>query len=178
MSAKDSTLLPRYCAQVCLRRMRSSDLENFQAYRLDPEVAALQGWSETSDEQALRFLEEMAIAPLFIPGQWCQIGIADPNSDHLVGDMGLCLSKDGTQLEFGISLNREKQGQGIASSALKLAIVLVFERSTATKIVAITDARNLSAQALLKRCGFAEVKRIESMYRDKPCVEIVYKLCK
>lgn len=156
--------------------MGSSDLKDFQAYRLDPEVAALQGWSATSDEQALQFLNKMAVAPLFIPEQWCQVGIADPKSGHLLGDMGLCLSKDGKQLEFGVSLNRARQGQGIASAALSLAIELVFERSTATKMVAITDARNFSAQTLLKRCGFAEVKRINSMYRDKPCIEIVYEL--
>lgn len=174
----DSTFLPRCSQRVCLRRMRSSDLEDFQAYRLDPEVADLQGWSATSDEQALQFLKEMAVAPLFLPDQWFQIGIADPASDGLLGDMGLCLSKDGKELEFGISLNRAMQGQGFASAALLLANALVFERSTATRIVAITDLRNVSAQALLTRCGFSEIERIHTMFRDKPCIEIVYELCK
>lgn len=170
--------LPRRCARVCLRRMRSADLVDFQAYRQDPEVAALQGWGATTDEQALEFLVEMAVAPLFALGRWCQLGIADPVSDRLLGDMGLCLSRDGTQLEFGISLARTAQGQGFASAALRLASALVFDGCSATRIVAITDVRNLPAQALVLSCGFAEVERVDTMYRDKPCVEIVYELCR
>lgn len=174
----DSAFLPRCSSRVCLRRMRGSDLTDFQAYRLDPQVAALQGWMATTHAQALRFLEDMAVTPLFALGQWCQLGIAHSGTDRLLGDIGLCLSEDGTQLEFGISLNLAMQGQGLASAALGLATALVFEHSSAERIVANTDVRNVSAQALLGRCGFTEVQRINTRFRDKPCIEIVYELVK
>lgn len=171
-------ILPCCSARVCLRRLRSDDLEDFQAYRQDPEVARLQGWSSSSDEKAQLFLDSMEAAPLFVPGQWCQLGIAAPCSDRLLGDVGLCLSLDGAQLEFGISLNRAMQGKGYASAALELVITMVFEHSSALRLVAITDVRNHSAQALLLRCGFGEVERIDSMFQDEPCIEIAYELCK
>lgn len=172
----DSVFLPRCSSRVCLRRMRGNDLADFQAYRLDPQVAALQGWVATTDAQALQFLEDMAVAPLFALGQWCQLGIAQSVTDRLLGDIGLCLSEDGTQLEFGISLNRAMQGKGLASAALELASALVFEHSSAERIVANTDLHNVSTQALLGRCGFVEVQRINTRFRDKACIEIVYEL--
>lgn len=174
----DSKILPRCSSRVCLRRLTGDDLEDFQAYRLDPEVAALQGWNATSDEQALEFLNKMETAVLWAPTQWCQLGIADPVSNKLLGDIGLCVCEDGTQLEFGISLNRAMQGQGIASAALSLASALVFEHSRIERMVAITDVRNFAAQSLLTSCGFAEIERIETTFRDKPCIEIVYELYK
>ncbi len=48
-----------------LRRLRTSDLANFQAYRALPELGRYQGWSAMSDDAAPRFLEEMQHAPLF-----------------------------------------------------------------------------------------------------------------
>lgn len=172
----DSMILPRCSSRVCLRRLTGDDLEDFQAYRLDPEVAALQGWSATSDEQALQFLNEMEAIALFVSMQWCQLGIADPVSNRLLGDIGLCLCEDGTTLEFGISLNRAMQGKGYASGALRVAIALVFEHSVVERIMAITDERNLAAQSLLVSCGFAQAERLDAKFRDKPCVEIVYEL--
>lgn len=169
-------ILPRCTSRVCLRRLTGNDLDDFQAYRLDPEVAALQGWSATSDEQALQFLNKMETSALFVPMQWCQLGIADSASNSLLGDMGLCLCEDGTELEFGISLNRTMQGKGYASAALRLASALVFEHTVVERIVAFTDERNLAAQALLASCGFVEVEKIDTMFRDKPCIEIVYEL--
>lgn len=171
-----SIILPRCSSRVCLRRLNGEDLEDFQAYRLDPEVATLQGWSATSDEQALQFLNKMAATALFLPMQWCQLGIADPVSNRLLGDMGLCLCEDGKTLEFGISLNRAMQGKGYASAALRLAIALVFEHGVVERVMAITDERNLAAQSLLVSCGFAQVERIDTRFRDKPCIEIVYEL--
>lgn len=172
----DSLILPRSSSRVCLRRLTGNDLADFQAYRLDPKVAALQGWVASSDEQALQFLNKMQVTALFEPMQWCQLGIADPVSNRLLGDMGFCLSEDGTALEFGISLNRAMQGKGFASAALRLAIALVFEHSVIERIMAITDDRNLAAQSLLVSCGFAQVERINTTFRDKPCIEIVYEL--
>jgi hypothetical protein len=80
-----------------LRRLASSDLADFQAYRHDPALAQFQGWSATSDEEASRFLVRMSAIDLLRPGTWSQLGIADAVTQRLLGDIGLFLAADGKQ---------------------------------------------------------------------------------
>lgn len=161
-----------------LRRLAASDLAAFQAYRHDPEVGRWQGWTPQADDQALRFLNEMAEAPLFACGTWTQLAIADALTDQLIGDIGIHLSADGREAEFGFSLARAVQGRGIASEALHAAIALVWDQTAAARIHAQTDARNLACIRLLERLGARLVERIATDFRGEPCTELRYELAR
>lgn len=161
-----------------LRRLASTDLADFQAYRHDPEVGRWQGWTPRPDTEALAFLKEMAAIPLFQPGQWTQLGIADEATGRLLGDIGIHLAADGREAEFGFTLAREAQGRGIASAAVRAAIELVFEQTAAERIHAQTDARNTACLRLLERLGARPVERIETEFRGEPCVEWRYELAR
>lgn len=161
-----------------LRRLAASDLAHFQAYRRDPEVGRWQGWLPRPDEEALAFLQEMATIPLFQPGGWTQLGIADEATGELLGDLGVHISADGREAEFGFSLARAAQGRGIASAALRKAIAMVFEQTGVERIDAQTDARNGACIRLLERLGAARVARIDTEFRGEPCVEWRYVLAR
>ena len=94
--------LPRLGNGFMLRRLASDDLPEFQAYRHDPELGRYQGWSPMSDEEATAFLREMNTAPLLNPGNWTQIGIAEPDSGLLIGDIGVFLDQDGRYAEVAL----------------------------------------------------------------------------
>lgn len=47
---------------MVLRRLSTSDLEEFQVYRSDSNVGRFQGWSEMSSTDAVTFLSEMSAA--------------------------------------------------------------------------------------------------------------------
>ena len=160
--------------RILLRRVRPSDLTDFQAYRNDPEVARYQGWEMFSDSEAEVFLTDAGTGPLLLPGRWCQIGIALASSERLIGDIGLRLEEDETELEIGISLGRPSQGQGLASEALAAAIKLVLEQTPADRIIGIADARNGPSIRLLERAGMLRVAEQEVVFRGEPCVEFVY----
>lgn len=157
-----------------LRRLVPGDLAAFQAYRSDPGLARFQGWTSTSDEEALAFLTGMQEAALFVPGTWVQIAIARDTDHALAGDLGLCLSDDGRDVEIGFTLSRPAQGRGLATAAVGAAMALVFDDSAAERVVGITDARNHASIRVLERAGMTRAETRHVVFRGAPCLEFVY----
>lgn len=174
MSIKD--LLPIISKRIVLRRLLASDLVSFQSYRHDPEVGRYQGWEITTDPEAESFLAEMHKANLLEPGKWSQLGIACRKTDNLIGDVGICVSEDMHVAEIGFSMNRNSQGQGLASEAVSEAIQLIFNRTEVKQIRGITDSRNIPSIRLLKRVGMLKTESLESVFRGEPCIEYVFTL--
>ena len=173
-----SKLLPIITSRLILRKPSISDLTDFQAYRLDPEVAQYQGWESTSDGEAREFLAGTAAAKILQPGQWCQIGIADGISNQLIGDIGIHISENEAEAEIGFSLRQQSQGQGLATEAVQAAINLIFQNTPVTHIMGITDARNEPSIRLLERIGMRYHKTEEAIFRGEPCQEKYYSLAR
>ena len=169
-------LLPREFPGGRLRRLRPVDLDAFQAYRAIPELGRYQGWTLKRDDEAMLFLVQMESAPLFTPGEWLQLGIADARSDVLIGDIGIHLSEDALAAEIGFTLQPAAQGRGIATAAVREAVKLVFATTAARDVVGITDGRNLPSVCLLERVGFRYVEARDAMFRGEPCCELIYVL--
>ena len=127
-----------------------------------------------SDDEALGFLREMSASAFLEPGRWFQVGIADPGSCRLLGDLGMRLGEDCAQLELGFTLAPSAQGRGLGTAAVREAIGLAFERTAAQQVVAITDARNLPSIRLLERVGMQQAGSQRSTFRGEPCVEHTY----
>jgi aminoglycoside 6'-N-acetyltransferase len=116
----------------------------------------------------------MGAVAAFQPGEWLQSAIAARSTGKLVGDIGLHLSADAGEAELGFTLQRSAQGQGMATEAVRLAIDLLFEQTTAARIVGITDARNDSSMRLLERVGMTRIRTQQAMFRGEACVEHTY----
>lgn len=166
--------LPRSAGPVVLRRLAPTDLRAFQAYRQDAELSRYQGWAATPDEDAQEFLRHMNRAGLLQPGVWCQIGIADAITLELIGDIGLLLAADASRAEIGFTLRRQSQGRGLATAAVKAAIGLVFENTSAERIVGAADARNASSVRLLERVGMHKVETRDATFGGESYTELVY----
>lgn len=166
--------LPRFANGAVLRRLAASDLPVFQEYRHDSLLAQYQDWSATSDAEASTFLTKMSAVELLQPGMWSQIGIADPDSLGLIGDIGLFLAGDGQNAEIGFTLRRQSQGRGIGTMAVREAINLVFEQTNANRVLGITDARNVRSIRLLQRVGMHMTESRDAIFREQPCIEHIY----
>lgn len=167
-------LLPRHGNGFQLRRLADGDLRAFQAYRHDEELGRYQGWSPMTDAEAAAFLAEMQAIPLLQPGQWTQLGIAEPDGRRLIGDIGLRIDADGGGAEIGFTLARDAQGRGIATAAVGDAIRLVFETGAAQRVLGIADARNAASIRLLERVGMRRLAIRHTRFRGEACVEHVY----
>lgn len=176
MHASSESFLPRGFPGGRLRRLRATDLAAFQAYRSIPELGRYQGWSPLSESKALEFLTVMNAAPLFAPGQWIQLGIAEAESDGLIGDIGIHLSEDGLTGEIGFTLEPASQGRGIAAAAVNQALQLLFASTAVDHVLGITDSRNAASIRLLERLGFEHRESRNTVFRGEPCSEEIYVL--
>ena len=163
--------LPYRTPRLCLRRLREQDLAAFQAYRSDAELGRYQGWRPMEDGAALAFLREMADSAFCPRGAWFQLGIAEADNDTLIGDIGIHLQADGSAAEIGFTLARGAQGRGLATEAVAAAVELVFAHTPATRVLAITDARNSASVRLLDRAGLRRFATLDTVFRGEACVE-------
>ncbi len=156
--------------QIHLRRFGETDLAAFQSYRTDPDLARYQGWQVETDIEAARFLKTMSGAPALQKDVWIQLAICRSDLDEVIGDVGLC--HDGTNLELGYTLNRHFQGQGLATAAVRMAVLWAEFTCRANAYIGITDARNTHSINLLERLGFDYTRRS----RDGNIVALHYAL--
>lgn len=166
--------LPRTAGNVVLRRLAPGDLRAFQSYRHDIELGRYQGWVPTPDHDALEMLDHMGRTTLLQPGVWCQIGIAESGTLDLIGDIGLVLAADERQAEIGFTLRRQSQGRGLATSAVRETLNLVFEHTRAGQVIGVADARNRPCIRLLERVGMHKMETRRTTFRGEPCTEWVY----
>ena len=120
------------------------------------------------------FLNETADATHLNPGGWIQLAVAGVALDELLGDVGLFLSEDCTYAELGFTLARSEQGRGHATRAVELAAQQAFRLATVREIRAVTDERNHPSIAVLRRAKFVESGTRESVFKGKPCTEVLF----
>lgn len=171
-----STRFPIVTDRTVLRRLTPADLAAFQHYRHDEEVGRYQGWLPQTDAEATALLEKYGEAEFFQPGIWFQVGIADRESDALIGDIGTCLSASAPEAEIGFSICRESQGRGLGTEAIGVMIEYLFERTEIRRVIGVTDARNIAAMKLLKRLGMQRLQTNKAMFRGLACEEHLFAL--
>jgi RimJ/RimL family protein N-acetyltransferase len=148
--------------RLTARGMLASDVEPFVAYRSDPDVARYQSWDDYTFEQGAALVADMQGLRPGIPGEWYQLAVVD-HAGNLVGDLASCVDADEhRQLEVGFTLAPEHQGKGYATEALQGLLGYAFDTLGMHRVVAVTDARNDAAAALLTRVGF----RREAYFHD------------
>ena len=142
-------------ARLRVRRFSAADLQAFVAYRADPEVARYQSWSDYTVDLGTAFIEDLQVAEPGVPGEWYQFALEDRSSGLLVGDLALKVEEDEPRVaEVGFTLASEHQSKGYGTEALEALLGFAFEAYGLHRIVAVTDALNAPAAALLERVGF------------------------
>lgn len=139
-----------------LRPLAERDAVRLAAYRSHEDVARYQSWSE--------FTLDDAHALIHHDGPWTQIAIALRETGEIIGDIGVCAAADGSA-EIGFTLAPEHQGHGYAAEAVR-AVIEQFPR-----VVAIIDARNAPAIALVTRLGFVLEKTERAEFKGGVCDE-------
>lgn len=147
---------------VRLRPLRAGDVDDLFAVFSDPAVTRY--WSTTAwtlRAQAEAWLaERMALVPPSAYG-WA---LCDPADDRLVGTTALfALAGPLHRAEIGYSLRRDRQGRGLATEAVRLALRFAFGTLGLERIEADVDPRNTASCALAERLGF----RREGLLRNR-----------
>ena len=170
--------LPISSGPITLRKLSPDDVMAFHEYRSDPDVARFQGWSPMSIHQAANFLASQSRHAHLIPGAWHQIAIALATEDTLVGDIGVWISDDQRQAEFGLSINPRRQGEGFGTAAVRSLIALLFSSTPVSEIIASIDIRNVACRVLLARCGMRYTSTSTAEYKGEVCTEHCFAITK
>lgn len=141
-------------ARLRARPMVQADLATFVAYRADPEVARFQSWSDYSLENGRALLASLEGHRLGTPGEWYQLALEEHAGDGLVGDLASKVSgSEPREMEVGFTLAPAHRGKGYGTEALRGLLDVAFGTLGLHRVVAVTDALNSPAAALLERVG-------------------------
>jgi RimJ/RimL family protein N-acetyltransferase len=141
--------------RLVLRVLGPADADVVAAYRSDPAVARFQSWSAPyplASAQAL--VAEMAALDGIVADEWCQIGLADPATDELLGDVAVHVHDEGRQAEIGYTLAPGHQGRGLATEAVGALVDHLFAARGVERVHASVDPRNVASARVLERLGF------------------------
>ena len=169
-------LLPARPKRLVLRRSESQDSEIFFSYRNDPAVARLQSGDGISFTAALQFVRVQGAVQAAARGEWFQIALALAHSNQLVGDVGVCIGKDGRDAELGFTLARSHQKSCYAAEGVRCTVDLLFGVPAIGRVLAVTDARNLSARKLLDRLGFQNTATTHRLFKGAQCAEHTFEI--
>jgi RimJ/RimL family protein N-acetyltransferase len=142
------------------------DVAAFAAYRADPDVARYQSWSDFTVADAEAFVRSLQEDEPGVPGEWFQIALEAKADGILVGDLAFHIdAEEPRQAEIGFTLAPAQQGRGYGTEALTGLLDWTFPTFGLHRVIAITDALNSSAAALLERVGFRrEAHFVENIF--------------
>ncbi|KAL1412807.1 hypothetical protein Q8F55_000555 [Vanrija albida] len=145
-------------ARFTIAPLTSADREAFTAYRATEDTARYQGWEATysvADADAL-----IAGQPASFPPPedgWLQLAVHE--GGVLVGDVAVHTTSQPDTYEVGVTVAPGHQRRGVAKEALSAVVDVLFDRHSAHRVTAETDARNDAVGALLKAIGFTHEGR-------------------
>jgi RimJ/RimL family protein N-acetyltransferase len=153
--------------RLLLRHFCEADLDEFLAYRSDPQVAQYQGWDVPYELDAGRtFIDGMKNALPGTPGKWFQVAVVLKNSKRLLGDCAFhVMENDKRQAYIGITLARSYWGKGYGEETCRRLLDYLFYELNLHRVVAECDVENIASFTLLKRLGFRrEAHLIENIW--------------
>lgn len=154
-------------ARLRIRRIHPVDLDDFFAYRSDPEVCRFQGYDPIEYENAREWIAAMPDVEFGVAHTWTQHGVEHKASGRLIGDIGLKPEGDTRIVEYGISFSREFQGQGLASEALSVVIGHLFGELKIHRVIGYCDIENAACIRMMERVGFRREGHLRQSFCDK-----------
>jgi len=158
--------------RLTLRALITEDLDNFLAYRSDPEVLRYQGMGPMNREKAAKFIAEMGAVDENVtlpkPGKWVQIGIELKEEKKLIGDLALKFDEYESRIaEIGFTVNPAYQRKGYAAEAARHLLQYLFTEKDTHRIIGLVDVRNPASFLLLEKLGFRREAHYRKSYFDK-----------
>jgi len=122
----------------------------------------------------VRGIRLASTAEPFEPGQWFQLGIAERDTNTLIGDVGVRVAPGEKRAEVGFTLRPQSRCRGLGGEAVSELLALLFDGVGLCEVIAITDARNLPAVRLLERVGMQRLDTTSSVFRGERCLEYLF----
>lgn len=168
--------LPLGKSHIILRALCLKDVDSFLSYRSDPEVARHQGWSTMDASTAIGVIKMMQDVAGPRGDAWIQLGIALVESNRLIGDIRLWLSRDGKEARISYSCAPQFQRQGLTTEVVIVLINALVDYTTCETVQALVDSRNIASERLLLCLCFRKVEPTGPMSDFSDSQELTYAL--
>ena len=154
--------------RLILRKLRTSDLDDFHAFRSNPEICKFQSFDAFTIEESKKFIEEQSQTEFGTPGEWVQTGIVWKENNKLVGDFALKPElHEPRTVEIGVTLNTEYQGKGFAVEAFTKVFEYLFTKTETHRIFGLLDTENVGSRKLMENLNFRREAEFKKSYWDK-----------
>lgn len=141
-------------ARLHVRPFTAADVEAFVAYRADATVARYQSWSDYTLEEGRELIASMQHLAPDMPGTWYQFALESNATGLLIGDLALKVNdSEPSEAEIGFTLAPANHGMGYGTEAVRGLLDYAFRSLRMRRVIAVTDALNAPAAALLGRLG-------------------------
>ncbi|MCQ4138302.1 GNAT family N-acetyltransferase [Chryseobacterium sp. EO14] len=140
--------------RLLIRDLTLDDKQAVFNYRSDAEANKFQSWIPKTLEDVEQFIQKNN-KEFNQPESWYQVLITEKDTKAVIGDIGIhFFGAENLQAELGITLNKDFQGRGYASEALKGVINFLFSDLKKHRIMASIDPENIDSLKLMERIGF------------------------
>jgi len=139
--------------QIVLREVQSSDIKDIV------EISFYDAQPAFTVEKATEI--QNSIDQDYQKGSSIHWGIADRQTNVIMGTLGFYRGFDKGVGELGCVLKPEFHGKGFMTTAMKLVIEFAFYKMELIKIIAVTTKLNTNAVKLLRRLDFIEASNLQ-----------------
>ena len=149
-----------------IRNLSPTDLDDFYAYRSDPEVIKYQSFDTMTVAQSRHFIQGQKNKLFGQPGEWIQLGIEEISLQKLIGDCALKIDLyDSRMAEIGITISQLHQRQGYAKETISGILNFIFGTKKMHRVTATVDAENTASINLMNSIGFRrEAHYVENIF--------------
>ena len=154
MNLPPFSLFPKISTErITLRAITSNDLEALR------EISYYDAIQARTVEEAAEM--QARIDQDYLDGNSIHWGIADPETDEIVGTCGYYRGFENASGELGCVLLPQFQGKGYMTSAMQLAIDFGLKTLELKRIWAATSKENIAAIRLLERLHFKKTNNLD-----------------
>lgn len=154
--------------KVQIRTLHTGDLQDFLAYRSDPEAYRWQGFGELDENAARQFLRKHISLDFSISGQWQQLGIVLLSEEKLVGDCAIRFSShEPRHAELGMTISPKYHRRGIGKEAMTLLLKYLFSKGGLHKVFVMIDEKNTPSIGLIESLQFVREGRLRKHFWNK-----------
>lgn len=141
--------------RLLLRSIRLNDAIKIYEYRSDSIINQYQGWIPKTINDVNDFIKNKISSTIDLIDTWYQFVIILKENNVLIGDIGIhFLDSDKKQVELGCTIDKNHQGKGYSTEALKGTINYLINELNKRRIVTSIDPRNIKSIGLVERLGF------------------------
>ena len=136
--------------RLVIRPMNVTDIPALKKWMPNESIYTYWGKGPSKAEKQPELLFEKKERPT----KSFHLGIAEKETDEVIGDVWVYLIENDRMAQIAIRLAKEKHGRGYGTEALSAMTGFCFENTELKRLWTQVDVRNTASVRMLEKCGY------------------------